>query len=608
MPGTCTDIINLRYQDNAEGSPKNPAKFNNQDYAQLKQNHLARRRLFVDNTFPPGSNSLGDLPDLNQWQENQVEWLRPADILKAQNIDKDLSFFLEGASRFDFGQGSVGNCWFLAAIASLTFQKDLMVQVVPLDQSFKDYAGIFHFRFWRFGKWVDVVIDDYLPTFNKKLLSVRSKSGNEFWVPLLEKAYAKVCGSYADMNAGLPSEAFKDFSGGVHMTYELRRSHGASHDAELWSSLSRATNCKSMICCGTSAKGGPLVNTVAHTGLVDAHAYSVTAVTEVEYRGSKVKLVRLMNPWGRQEWNGKWSDKSGLWERVSAEDRAKCVKRNDGEFWMELEDYCYYFNMMSICCDNPNFIDGDLTCQWKCMIYDGKWTTGRTAGGNINEDTFPNNPQFRIKVKQIDGKEKDDKNILLSLMQMPAQRYRNKTRFNPIGLTVYQTPQKRLGTSFFRTNRPVKQQQTYTYERELIEQHSLQPGEYVIVPSTMKPNKPANFVLTVFSKANNDMDVHSDDDDHDDDHAHEHNVTPKPTDQDGDKHPKHAMFERYADQNRELSDRQLQKLLNDNFPHGLDADPNMVMLLTFRYSGYYSSISLEGFLVLMLRLDNISSE
>lgn len=38
---------------------------------------------------------------------------------------------------------------------------------------------------------MDVVIDDYLPVLDRTLLSVRSKGGNEFWVALLEKAYAK---------------------------------------------------------------------------------------------------------------------------------------------------------------------------------------------------------------------------------------------------------------------------------------------------------------------------------------------------------------------------------------------------------------------------------
>uniref|UniRef100_A0A3Q3L7E5 Calpain catalytic domain-containing protein n=1 Tax=Labrus bergylta TaxID=56723 RepID=A0A3Q3L7E5_9LABR len=176
MPG-CTSIINLSYQDGSEGSSSNPAKYNNQNYGQLKDSHVRRGTEFVDKTFPPNNSSLGDLPSL---QHKHTAHENKTQLHCVAMFDKIFVFLCLS-----------GNCWFLAAISALTFHKSLMVQVVPMDQSFKDHAGIFHFRFWRFGHWVDVVIDDHLPVLDNKLLSVRSKSGNEFWVPLLEKAYAK---------------------------------------------------------------------------------------------------------------------------------------------------------------------------------------------------------------------------------------------------------------------------------------------------------------------------------------------------------------------------------------------------------------------------------
>ncbi|KAG8123355.1 hypothetical protein E2320_018715, partial [Naja naja] len=114
------------------------------------------------------------------------------------------------------------NCWVLAALGALTQQQRFLKNMIPTDQGFNDtYAGIFHFQFWYFGSWVDVVVDDRLPFIDGNYISVHPRSKNEFWPPLLEKAYAKLRGSYEKLHYGFISEAFVDLTGGVQLTFNL---------------------------------------------------------------------------------------------------------------------------------------------------------------------------------------------------------------------------------------------------------------------------------------------------------------------------------------------------------------------------------------------------
>ena len=53
-------------------------------------------------------------------------------------------------------------------------------------------SGLFKFHFWRFNGFVEVVVDDRLPVMGGQLIYARNREEpDEFWVALLEKAYAK---------------------------------------------------------------------------------------------------------------------------------------------------------------------------------------------------------------------------------------------------------------------------------------------------------------------------------------------------------------------------------------------------------------------------------
>uniref|UniRef100_A0A8C3A6K8 calpain-2 n=1 Tax=Cyclopterus lumpus TaxID=8103 RepID=A0A8C3A6K8_CYCLU len=505
MTSTADRLAHQKEREEGIGTNQKAVKFSKQDYDTLRRQCLERGRLFEDNCFPAEPKSLG-FKELGPYSSKTrgVVWKRPTELCS------NPKFIDDGATRTDICQGALGDCWLLAAIASLTLDQRILARVVPHGQSFTEgYAGIFHFQFWQFGEWVDVVVDDRLPTRDGKLLFVHSAEGSEFWSALLEKAYSKVHGCYEALSGGNTIEGFEDFTGGIAEVYTLDKA-----PTKLFHIMQRALSLGSLMGCSIDITNAYETEAVTALKLVKGHAYSVTGAEEVRFRGRPVQLVRIRNPWGQVEWTGPWSDGSSEWKHVGEDQKSKLNHvADDGEFWMSYSDFIKQFSTLEICNLTPDTLMSDDVGHWNNYQFEGMWRVGSSAGGcRNNQATFSSNPQFVVRLEDVDDDPLDGEDgctFLVGLMQKDGRRQKRLDRnLEPIGFAIYEVSMNNykgcsnvhLGPDVLLRQRAVAMSSNFINTREVCDRFKLPPGEYAIVPSTFQPHKKGSFILRVFSE------------------------------------------------------------------------------------------------------------
>ncbi|XP_059564359.1 calpain-5 isoform X2 [Myotis daubentonii] len=373
------------------------------------------------------------------------------------------------------------------------------------------YAGIFHFHFWRFGEWVDVVIDDRLPTVNNQLIYCHSNSPNEFWCALVEKAYAKLAGCYQALDGGNTADALVDFTGGVSEPIDLAEGDFANDEAKrnaLFERMLKVHSRGGLISASIKAVTAADMEVRLACGLVKGHAYAITDVRKVRlghgllafFKSEKLDMIRLRNPWGEREWNGPWSDTSEEWRKVSKSEREKMgvTVQDDGEFWMTFQDVCQYFTDIIKCrLLNTSYLSIHKT--WEEARLRGAWTRHEDpwqnrSGGCINhKDTFFQNPQYIFDVKKAEDE------VLISIQQRPKQSTRRdgKGENLAIGFDIYKVEENRQYRMHSLQHRAASS--IYINSRSVFLRTDQRAGRYVIIPTTFEPGHTGEFLLRVFT-------------------------------------------------------------------------------------------------------------
>ena len=340
-----------------------------QSYHDMHKNFLQSKAKFLDEQFPPNINSLikgyhpikkdkKELDDILLIDYKDISWKRDSELSNNNNLNTYIfpvdNLFI---NKIVYNKLSNPNLFYALNILG---ENPENIKKLFLSNK-KDSTCLYGVNLCQNGYFQQVVIDDFFP-YNQKLNTkiFLTEEKGLIWPQILEKAYAKLYGSYNLITNKSMESIMKDFTCapvvtidyfGDNLGNELLEAYkngwillggtgdtDASHELIKELGLDPKTDHEILLVYKLTDEN---INQISNN--------SLNISTNDDY--NIVLKIRNLN--GKVEWIGDWSEYSGLWN-----DNFKNILNynpNEKNFYMNLKDFKLYFSKIKICKYNENY-------------------------------------------------------------------------------------------------------------------------------------------------------------------------------------------------------------------------------------------------------------
>ena len=278
--------------------------------------------------------------DLIDW--TNFKWLKPDKIFDSQNY----IILPEHFSDKDIIQGCLNNSSFLFVIGALCKYPNIIEKLLFIKEKTKEHIYGVYINIH--GQWKLVLVDDNFPACEnrkiKKFAFAHCKN-KEIWVNLIEKAWAKINGCYAQIGANYsPFEIFDVLTEAYTEVININNNKKYNLKKKLWKKISNAK------------KNGFIIMAVSNNnlsiekiGILPGGSYIISKMYEIQTEDEvePEKILKLYNPWEDIVFSGDWGELSKIWTEELKE-KINYSEVKEGEFFISFNDFINYFDSLGI--------------------------------------------------------------------------------------------------------------------------------------------------------------------------------------------------------------------------------------------------------------------